>query len=41
MIQDYDRNRLPPLPVVDVWLAIPDSFDWHGPYTAIVDSGVT
>ena len=39
MIQDYDRQRLPPLPVLDVWLAIPDSSDWHGPYTAMVDSG--
>jgi len=39
MIQDYDRKRLPPLPVVDIWLAIPDSYDWLGPYIALIDSG--
>lgn len=39
MTQPYDQNRLPPIPVLDVWLAVPDSNDWHGPFPAIVDSG--
>ena len=39
MTQSYDQTRLPPIPVLDVWLAVPDSTDWHGPYPAIVDSG--
>ena len=39
MTQPYDQNRLPPIPVLNVWLAVPDSNDWHGPFPAIVDSG--
>lgn len=39
MIQAYDRKRLPPIPTADIWLAVPDSYDWHGPYTAVIDSG--
>lgn len=39
MSQPYDQNRVPPIPVIDVWLVIPDNNDWHGPYTAIIDSG--
>lgn len=39
MYQPYDQNRLPPIPVTEIWLAIPDNSDWHGPYTAIIDTG--
>lgn len=39
MIRPYDRNRMPPIPVLDIWLAVPDSNEWHGPFAAIVDSG--
>jgi predicted aspartyl protease len=27
------------MPVVEIWLAVPDSNDWHGPFSAIVDTG--
>ncbi|HRI57433.1 MAG: hypothetical protein IAE85_10035 [Anaerolinea sp.] len=39
MIQAYDSEYLPPMPMVDIWLAVPDSGDWHGPLSAIVDTG--
>lgn len=39
MIQAYDPRFLPPMPVVEIWLALPDSNDWHGPFSAIVDAG--
>jgi hypothetical protein len=39
MIQAYDRAHLLPIPVVEIWLAVPDSNDWQGPFKAIIDSG--
>lgn len=39
MIQPYDSNYLPPMPVVEIWLAVPDSNDWQGPFSAILDTG--
>jgi hypothetical protein len=39
MIQSYARSYRPPIPVLDIALSFPDSDDWHGTYTAIIDSG--
>ncbi len=39
MIQAYDPKYLPPMPVVEIWLSVPDSNDWQGPFSAIVDTG--
>lgn len=39
MIQAYDLRYLPPIPILETWLAIPDSLDWQGPFPAIVDTG--
>lgn len=39
MIQPYDLSYVPPIPLLEIWLAIPDSLDWQGPFSAIVDTG--
>lgn len=38
MIQSYARDRFPPIPAIAVSFAIPDSYDWQNPITAIIDS---
>ncbi len=39
MIQPYSHAHFPPMPVLDVSLAAPESQDWAGPFSAEVDSG--
>jgi hypothetical protein len=39
MIQAYLADYYPPVPVLEISLARPMSTLWHGPFTAIVDSG--
>jgi len=39
MIQPYSQAHYPPMPVLDVSLAAPESQDWTGPFSAEVDSG--
>lgn len=39
MIQPYSYRYLPPIPVLDVFLSLLDTYDWPGPFPAVVDSG--
>ena len=39
MIHPYSTEHYPPAPVLDVYLSLPDSYDWHGPIQAEIDSG--
>ena len=39
MIRPYSSSISPPVPVFDVVLSAPALDDWHGPFTAIIDSG--
>jgi hypothetical protein len=39
MIQAYSHTNFPPIPVLQVSLSAPQSDDWHGLFTAVVDSG--
>lgn len=37
--QSYSRDHHPPAPVLDIHLSAPDSYNWHGPFPAQLDSG--
>jgi hypothetical protein len=37
--QAYSREHHPPAPVLDIYLSAPDSYEWHGPFQAQLDSG--
>lgn len=37
--QSYSREHYPPAPVFDIYLAAPDSYNWQGPFPALLDSG--
>lgn len=39
MIQAYLKTYYPPIPVLDILIAYPDSNKWQGKFLAIVDSG--
>ncbi len=39
MIQAYLKTYYPPIPVLDILIAHPDSNEWQGAFLAIVDSG--
>ncbi len=37
--QSYSREHYPPAPAFDIYLAAPDSYNWQGPFSALLDSG--
>lgn len=39
MTHPYSTEHYPPAPVLDVFLSLTDSYDWHGPIQAEIDSG--
>jgi predicted aspartyl protease len=39
VIEPYATEYFPPIPVLEVSLAVPLTSDWHGPISAIVDTG--
>lgn len=39
MIQPYSQHHLPPAPILDLFVSLPDRHDWYGPYVALVDTG--
>ena len=39
MIRPYSTESYPPAPVLDVYLSLPDGFNWQGPFQAQLDSG--
>lgn len=39
IIHPYSTAYFPPVPVLNIELSAPEIDDWHGPFTAMIDSG--
>jgi hypothetical protein len=37
--QAYSKEHHPPAAVFDIYLSVPDTYNWHGPFPALLDSG--
>lgn len=37
--QPFSTAYYPPMPILEVWLSAPAEEAWHGPFSAIIDTG--